>query len=976
MTGERSPNPTSPREVRRPLTSVFVDIVGSTPLSVLLDDDVYNAVINEYRQLTSEAVRRHGGTVQHDEGDGRFVWFGWPLAHRDDADRAVAMALELFDLVAPLSRRVGALADRELGLRIGMHTGPQIVTLPSGDKPPDVQGAAVNFAAKVQQRCEPGMVLISEATADVLTKPFELVPHGMVTIDSVPGGIRVYRVIGPGEAPAPAGAFVGRRAELALLGERWATVAGGGSATVVLTASAGLGKSRLVNELCATREIPLVIRAAGDEHRLEDPLHALVEALARSGLVEVGARPETVEDVVDVIRLAAAGGPTTLVVDDAQWLDASSREVVARLSAGAVPNLMLLVAARPGGGGIGWSDDTDVLSLRPLGPDDAASLLDGMDNAGSLGLATRATIMERSGGNPLFLRWLAKTSADADFEGVRRILRPRSGVPVVVQQVLRSVLDGSGVDDATTSMAAAIGTQFDADLLAEVLERPQSSVDEDLRKLAAQEIIRRADARRYQFSHALVRDLAYDVLVEDERVRCHARIADVLEAAHSPDHALIGYHHDRAGRAGPAARAKVRAARLCRASGAYREGAALTSRALELIDIDDEVADDELRLEASELHHLFATVTEPKAYAAGSHTTSPQLLDSLDADDRDRRTCIDKTSQWAAACMVGDLRESARLLYDVHRIGPRFPAIVPFNGCARGYHATLRGRYAHAEHLLRESTDRMLEVGLDPWLAEHWPAPDDPIALGLAYVPVVLLQRGYLRSGIDWLRRAWQRAETLENGAYSMAHISLNSALFWAAMGDGQAVIEHGRDMTKLGAELEATLWTTLGGVYEQLGLALAVPSYEQASAIDAMADAFEGFSGPLAIALYLYGAQGALWAGHEELAGHMLAGVDRLSRSQGLQQFDAEAMRLRAATVSPDERAPLLTASAELARRQGARRYRLRALTDLAELDPRTAIDVGTAADALRSAAADVHEQDGDPDVERAVTMLVAAAR
>jgi class 3 adenylate cyclase len=976
MTVADSPGLTSPREVRRPITSVFIDIVGSTPLSVLLDDDVYNAVINEYRDLTSEAVRRHGGTVQHDEGDGRFVWFGWPLAHRDDADRAVTMALELFDRIGPLSRRVIALADRELGLRIGIHTGPQIVTLPAGDRPPDVQGGAVNFAAKVQQRCEPGMVLISEATADVLTKPFELVAHGMVTIDSVPGGIRVFRVIGPGEPPADLDAFVGRERELAMLRERWASVAAGGSATVVVTASAGIGKSRLVSELCASPEILLIVRAAGDERRVEDPLHALVEALARSGLVAVDARPETTEEVVGVLLGAAAGSPTLLVVDDAQWLDASSCDVLAELSVSRIGNLMLLVASRPGGRGMDWSDHTDVVHLRPLGSEDAASLLDSMGDAASLGAATRATIVERSGGNPLFLRWLAKTSSDADFEGVRRILRPRSGVPVVVQQVLRSILDGSGVDDMTTSMAAAIGTQFDAGLLAAVLGRPQSSIDEDLRKLAAQEIIRRADARRYQFSHTLVRDLAYDVLLEDERVRRHARIADVLEATQSSDHALIGYHHDRAGRAGPAARAKVRAARQCRTSGAYREGAALVSRALELIASDGEAVDVQLQLEASELHHLFATVTEPKAYAAGSHATSPQLLDSLEAADRDRRMCIDKTSQWAAACMIGDLRQSASLLYDVHRIGPRYPPIVPYNRCARGYHATLRGRYAHAEHLLRESTGRMQEAGVDPWMAEHWPVPDDPIALGLAYVPIVLLQRGYLRSGIDALRRAWQRAETLENGAYSMAHISLNSALFWATLGDGQAVIEHGKDMTKLGGELEAGLWTTLGGVYEQLGLALADPSHEHATTIGAMAAAFEGFSGPLAIVLYLYGGQGALWAGETDLAASMLDGVARLSQTHGLQEFDAEAIRLRAATVSPAQRPVLLTDAVQLARRQGALRYRLRALIDLAEHDPSSVTEDGTAAEALRSAAADVPEPDGDPDVARALAMVGAAAR
>ena len=210
----------------------------------------------------------------------------------------------------------------------------------------------------------------------------------------------------------------------------------------------------------------------------------------------------------------------------------------------------------------------------------------------------------------------------------------------------------------------------------------------------------------------------------------------------------------------------------------------------------------------------------------GAQTTPTELLAEMPADEQARWACIEKTSQWAVACMVGDLRRSAGLLYDVYRLGAvHVPTIRPFNQCARGYQATMRGNYAHAERLLRESTARMLAVGIDPWMAEHWPAPDDPIALGFAYLPAVLLQRGYLRSGVDWLRRAWQRAETVENGAYSMAHISLYSALFWAGLGDGQAVMEHGRDMAELGEELHAGLWTTLGGIYEQLGSLPLIPA-------------------------------------------------------------------------------------------------------------------------------------------------------
>ena len=595
------------------------------------------------------------------------------------------------------------------------------------------------------------------------------------------------------------------------------------------------------------------------------------------------------------------------------------------------------------------------------------------------GTPAHELLIERGGGNPLFLRWLARSGAGADFEGVRRILRPRSGVPIVLQQVLRSVLDGTGVDEVTTSTAAAIGAEFDAALLAAVLDRPQERVDEDLRVLAAYEVIRRADAGagRFRFSHGLVRDLAYDLLVHDEQLRCHARIADTLEAGESTDDALIGYHHDRAGRPEPAARSKLRAARTCRASGAYREGAALTGRALELLGTGSGTVDVDLQLEANELHHLFATVTEPRAYAAGAQTTPTELLAEMPADEQARWACIEKTSQWAAACMVGDLRRSAGLLYDVYRLGAvHVPTIRPFNQCARGYQATMRGNYAHAERLLRESTARMLAVGIDPWMAEHWPAPDDPIALGFAYLPAVLLQRGYLRSGVDWLRRAWQRAETVENGAYSMAHISLYSALFWAGLGDGQAVMEHGRDMAKLGEELHAGLWTTLGGIYEQLGAALADPRSERARDLGGLASSFETMAGPLAIVLYLYAGEAAVAARDTQLAGELLDGVSRLSSSLGLKGFDAEAGRLRAATLAGAERATALVAAAGLASRQGARRYRLRAVADLVELEPVSVAGKGSPASVLASALAEMPEQDGDPDVKRARALLSTAGR
>src|SRR4029077_6090477 len=121
----------------------------------------------------------------------------------------------------------------------------------------------------------PGELLITEATVDMLTRPFTLEAHGQLTIDSLAGGIRLFRVTGPGGEACVLGPFAGRVSELEMLQDRWAQVLAGGSASTVLLAPAGLGKSRMIAELCARSDIPTLVHSVGDQRRVEDPLHAL-----------------------------------------------------------------------------------------------------------------------------------------------------------------------------------------------------------------------------------------------------------------------------------------------------------------------------------------------------------------------------------------------------------------------------------------------------------------------------------------------------------------------------------------------------------------------------------------------------------------------------------------------------------------------------------------------------------------------------
>jgi len=316
-------------EVRRPLTTVFVDLVGSTPLSIELDEEDYARLLSDYRSITGELAEKHGGFIPRDEGDGRFFWFGWPTARRDDAHRAVAMATELVSAIAPLSDRVQQMSGRTVDVRVGIHTGSAIVATEGDADFADVSGASINLAAKVQAAAEPGMVLVSEATEAALDGRWELTPAGSMTIDSLDGAIELAQVVGPNTDIGSDGPFVGRAAELAML-----PPAPGEAALIV--GAAGLGKSRLIAEFLANvDDAPLIVQA--DERRMSAPFAPLLSAVRtrEDYAVDPSDPDDPAASVVDRVRRLADLEPLMLVVEDLHWLDPSSIEVLDRLAAAA-----------------------------------------------------------------------------------------------------------------------------------------------------------------------------------------------------------------------------------------------------------------------------------------------------------------------------------------------------------------------------------------------------------------------------------------------------------------------------------------------------------------------------------------------------------------------------------------------------------------------------------------------------------------
>ncbi len=242
---------------RRQLSVMFCDLVGSTPLSTQLDPEELREVVRAYQATCTEVIQRYEGYVAQHLGDGILIYFGYPVAHEDDAARAVRAGLEI---VAALHKRnVGAQHAAPLQVRIGIHTGLVVIgEIGSGEKREQLAlGETPNIAARLQGVAEPDTVVISAATRHLVHGLFECQDLGPQELKGLSTPLAVYRVVGESaiqsrfEVAIRKGLtpLVGREHEIALLLERWQLAQEGEGQVVLLSGEPGIGKSRLVEEM-------------------------------------------------------------------------------------------------------------------------------------------------------------------------------------------------------------------------------------------------------------------------------------------------------------------------------------------------------------------------------------------------------------------------------------------------------------------------------------------------------------------------------------------------------------------------------------------------------------------------------------------------------------------------------------------------------------------------------------------------------
>ncbi len=248
-TPSKSPEPHSTEAERRQLTVMFCDLVGSTALSSRLDPEDMREVLRAYQDACAGVVTRYEGFVAKYMGDGVLVYFGYPTAHEDDAERAINTGLGIIEALA-----------RDLAVRIGVATGMVVVGDIVGEgasQEAAITGETPNLAARLQEIAEPNAVVIAETTHALAGGMFELNDLGSHDLKGFGEPVRLWRVDRARATEsrfeaARAGrltSFVGREHEIALLLDRWERAKEGEGQVVLLSGEAGIGKSRIYQAL-------------------------------------------------------------------------------------------------------------------------------------------------------------------------------------------------------------------------------------------------------------------------------------------------------------------------------------------------------------------------------------------------------------------------------------------------------------------------------------------------------------------------------------------------------------------------------------------------------------------------------------------------------------------------------------------------------------------------------------------------------
>ena len=512
-----------------------------------MDPEDLREVISAYQKCVAETVQRFGGFVAKYMGDGVLIYFGYPQAHEDDAERAVRAGLELVAAVSGLKTHA------PLQTRVGIATGLVVVgdLIGSGaSQEQAIVGETPNLAARLQGIAEPNSVVIAESTRKLVGNLFELEDLGAQDLKGIAGPVRAWTALRPSSVESRFEALhasgltelVGREEELELLLRRWSKAKGGQGQVVLLSGEPGIGKSRLTAALlerlaaephtrlryfCSPQHtdsalypiISQMERAAGFAHddTAQGKLDKLDALLAQSltphqdvallaemlSLSNDGRYPtleptpqqrrqKTLEALTAQLEALSRSNPVLMIFEDVHWIDPTSLEALGRtVDRLRTLGVLLIVTYRPEfeAPWIGRPYVT-ALTLNRLGEGEIAAMIDGVTGNKPLPQRIRHDIIERADGVPLFVEEMTKAVLEAESESDAKTTTaaiPSSvqAVPASLHASLMARLDRLGPAKDVAQTGAVIGREFSHALLAAVASKPEAELQSALDRLMA-----------------------------------------------------------------------------------------------------------------------------------------------------------------------------------------------------------------------------------------------------------------------------------------------------------------------------------------------------------------------------------------------------------------------------------------------------------------------------------------------------------